>query len=180
VAFEPDPRNAPLFAEAAGGQENIELRRLAVSESPGTAAFVLHSSSAQSRIATGATQSGELVQVAVTTVDEVAFGEKLPVGGIKIDVEGFDRQVLRGAERTLRELRPVVCTESEWDPELEAFATRVGYRVGAFVGNPDHAIEFSFAPGRGRPTCPMLFLVPEERVDDMRTVAAGIALGRQE
>lgn len=176
VAFEPDPRNAPMFLEATVGVANIELRRLAVSDAPGRATFIQNTSSACSHLADSRPDDGTGVAVDVTTVDEVAFGGNLPVGGIKIDVEGFDRHVLRGARRTLREHRPVVCTESVRDGELEAFAAGLDYRVGAFVRIPGaDSKRFIFGPWQDVQVCPMLFLVPRERSDEMLAVTSAIS-----
>jgi FkbM family methyltransferase len=179
LAFEPDPRNHPLFVEATTGVKNIELRRLAVSDEPGTAAFRLHASSAESRIASGESVPGRDVQVGVTTVDEIVFSEGLAVGGIKVDVEGFDRRVLRGARRTLREIRPVVCTESTWDRALADFAAGLDYRVGALVGDPDRDMHFSFGLAQELRVCPMLFLVPTERAEALHAVADAIIAARR-
>ena len=51
-------------------------------------------------------------EVAVTTLDEFVEARGLRrLDFMKIDVEGFEERVLRGGERTLRRLRPVVLLE---------------------------------------------------------------------
>jgi FkbM family methyltransferase len=55
---------------------------------------------------------------------------------VKVDVEGSELEVLRGAERTLRDVRPVVVFEHEQAPgphnvtgTLYSYLTGLGYRV---------------------------------------------------
>jgi FkbM family methyltransferase len=51
---------------------------------------------------------------------------------LKVDVEGMELDVLRGAERTLRELRPLVYVENdrrEQSPALIEHLLRAGYRL---------------------------------------------------
>jgi FkbM family methyltransferase len=50
---------------------------------------------------------------------------------IKIDVQGFEYEVLQGAKRTLEESRPVVLTESPGNNELD-FLDKLGYRSFIF------------------------------------------------
>ena len=48
-------------------------------------------------------------KVPCTTVDAFVRENKLEVGLIKVDVEGAEQMLLRGAEHTLREQRPALC-----------------------------------------------------------------------
>jgi hypothetical protein len=79
-----------------------------------------------------------LIEVATWPLDELVFATApdRPISFLKIDVEGFELEVLRGAERTLMEMRPTVLCEfndivlrdagSSSGQLLEAFE-RVGY-----------------------------------------------------
>jgi FkbM family methyltransferase len=60
------------------------------------------------------------VRVAGETLDALVRRHELNPGLIKIDTEGAELQVLRGAERTLLEHRPVVLCESWADDTLAA------------------------------------------------------------
>jgi FkbM family methyltransferase len=56
-------------------------------------------------------QPFEEQQVRATTIDALVAQHELDPGFIKIDVEGAEHEVLRGAEATLRNARPVVLAE---------------------------------------------------------------------
>jgi FkbM family methyltransferase len=102
VAFEPVPRNLGYLRRhlAINGCENVTVVAAAVADRLGRARF--HDGPAHT---VGAlTDDGEY-EVDVTTLDDVA-GVAPKV--IKIDVEGAEAAVLRGARRVLREARPIV------------------------------------------------------------------------
>jgi hypothetical protein len=68
-----------------------------------------------------------------------------PVAVIKIDVEGMEEQVLKGAERILREHHPVVFAEAREDTEraaIEALLATHGYRPTGRVFNSSPTYEF--------------------------------------
>lgn len=106
LALEPDPRNFALLVR------NCELNSLrqvtplsvAVAGKPGTLRFS----------ATGTTTSrlvdaedSHTIEVRCDTLDHVLASAAAPVGLIKLDVEGAESAALRGAERLLRQDRPV-------------------------------------------------------------------------
>jgi len=68
-----------------------------------------------------------------------------PVSVIKIDVEGMEPQVLRGASRILRTSKPVVFAEARTGPEYEAVTRtlrRSGYQPTGKVFNSSPTYEF--------------------------------------
>jgi FkbM family methyltransferase len=66
--------------------------------------------------------------VPFTTIDDLCAARRLAPAIVKIDVEGAEADVLRGARATLRAHRPVVCLELHFD-ELE----RRGESAGALL-----------------------------------------------
>jgi FkbM family methyltransferase len=85
-----------------------------------------------------ANEKFETIDVHSTTIDALVRGHGLDPGFIKIDVEGTEHEVLRGAEATLRRHRPVILSElsahllaqngtSAWD--VVEYMQRLGYRV---------------------------------------------------
>ena len=74
-------------------------------------------------------QSSSNVRIPVMAIDDVFTLKALRL--IKIDVEGMEIDVLRGAEQTIRRLRPILYIENEWpdpsEPVLRAVRD-LGYR----------------------------------------------------
>lgn len=107
VAFEPVPRNLGYLRRhlAINGCENVTVVAAAVADRLGRARF--HDGPAHTVGALA--DEGEAIEgeyeVDVTTIDDVA-GVVPKV--IKIDVEGAEAAVLRGARRVLREVRPIL------------------------------------------------------------------------
>lgn len=79
-------------------------------------------------------QAGGLVDVEVARLDDLEIAD---VGFLKIDVEGFELQVLRGAEATLRRDRPTLLVEIEEKYAKRDLAEMVaevcGYGYSAFA-----------------------------------------------
>jgi len=118
VSFEPSPNTVPFLRrtlEHNGLEDRWQLVEKAVAFAPGTASFTL---SAQTeglydglRHTHRAPQARQ-VQVEVTSLDEEwrSLGHP-PVSMIKIDVEGGELDVLRGARECLSHERPFVLLE---------------------------------------------------------------------
>ena len=111
--FEPDPRNI-RYLEAMYS-EDIEKGKVksfnqGLGDKPGFDNRALNSSS-------GETDQGSVVDVKVRTIDEVVDEYNLNVGLIKMDVEGFEPQVVKGALNTLRTQRPVLAISIYHSPE---------------------------------------------------------------
>ena len=79
--------------------------------------------------------------VPIVTLDSL-LGSFRPPRLVKIDVEGAEAIVLRGAERILREVRPAVHIEvgEESADEVTAILHRHGYRLTDADGDADHEI----------------------------------------
>jgi FkbM family methyltransferase len=119
-SYEPHPANRAVLAKLAKARPNVRFRPVAVSDAPGSAdmqvpVFGNRHVTAQSSIAHGFDgQHGVRVEkVAVPTVrldDEV--GDR-HIDFIKIDVEGHEISVLRGASAILRKYLPPMLIEIE-------------------------------------------------------------------
>lgn len=115
-AFEPTPstRNLLLSNLASNNLTTVKVFPSAVGEAPGTARLRVHRE--MSGLNTLAPQeitwnrkllaADEIIEVAITTLDAHAEAEGLgPIDFLKIDVEGFELGVLRGARGLLRDKR---------------------------------------------------------------------------
>ncbi|GAA0306381.1 hypothetical protein GCM10009087_15390 [Sphingomonas oligophenolica] len=107
-AFEPNPTTfAALEANIARNRaQNVFCHRFALSDAEGVVLF--HNDPVKRGTASIATGAGAHVQeVPATTLDAFAASRGIDsIGLLKIDVEGFETLVLRGAQRVLNEIRP--------------------------------------------------------------------------
>ncbi len=144
VAFEPIPA---LADEVARSFPSIDCRRLALGASPGVAEFCHFTSldgwSGLRRSPEISDERGrpQYIEVQVSTLD-AELGERRP-GVIKIDVEGAELEVLRGAHAVLSGSRPVVLFEhvaaaarlyGSQSSALWDLLAELGYRVFAVTG----------------------------------------------
>jgi FkbM family methyltransferase len=138
VAFEPLPANLHFLRlhMEANHLENVTLIDAAVSDSEGVAFF-----------AEGAnTHTGELspkgeIRVRTVTLDELQTQGHIPAANvIKIDVEGAEMRVLRGAEQVLKhpKTRAVLLSGHgvEIARECAELLTRAGYSVSELPQYP--------------------------------------------
>ncbi len=113
-AFEPQPRLAAHLRKVVG--PNVTVHESAVGDAPGEATLVVDEGPGRDALAhlqqaqPSSTDPGRAVRVAVTRLDDVDLGD---VGFVKIDVEGHELAVLRGAAQLLERCRPTVLVEIE-------------------------------------------------------------------
>ena len=117
VAFEPDPEMFSALGRnlARNNEETDRVAAIpnAVGAAKGKVRFARGWRATRGRIVP---EGGDL-EVEVTTIDDVAQRFGLP-GLVKIDVEGAELEVLRGASTVLEEARPRLVVEIH-SPELE-------------------------------------------------------------
>lgn len=108
-AFEPLPQHIECFRQNLVGRDNVDLHMCALGDAPSLMPMVWDADeTGSSHIAA----KGEVAtnNVSVSTLDSFQFGA---VDFIKIDVEGFENAVLRGAEETIRRTRPAIVIEQK-------------------------------------------------------------------
>jgi len=158
IAFEPRPAQARELASmfrAIGAAVRVEA--VALSDKPGTATMrIVESEPGRSTIDTDNVLrdvSGSRVRsidVPVKCLDEFRFDD---VGLIKIDVEGHELAVLRGAADTLTRNRPKILVEAEERhhpnavAEITEFFTALDYRGYFEIGGTRLPVE-NFDPAQ--------------------------------
>lgn len=143
IAVEADPRNRAMLRANldANDATNVTVVGDAVSDAVGVISFTTFPTySSVGHISEGVDpDDAVLVDVPATTIDELAFGSRYRAPAfIKVDVEGAETRVFRGAERTLRELRPTIICEArrgETLDELTALATHARYDLKVIDAN---------------------------------------------
>ena len=108
IAFEPDPAMYEIFA-ADRFPENVNCENEGLGAEKGEFTLYVHASSGMnSFVKRGMFDEGELTEkkARITTVDAYCAEHHIEkVDYMKIDVEGFELGVLRGAQRMLKEKR---------------------------------------------------------------------------
>lgn len=119
VAFEPDPKNVQLLREHVNrnGLSNVSIAQAAAWRSDGEVLFQRggmpagKSSRRGAVIESGAApESGETLSIQAVTLDRYAAGGYSP-SLVKVDVEGAECEVLKGAERLLAQAKPALICE---------------------------------------------------------------------
>lgn len=138
VCFEADPFLAGLLRRSARENRDltVEVREEAVSDSNGKATFVIAAHGrATNHLSNvpGSTMSGgerQRITVQVLTLDSFLAATRAPTF-IKIDVEGAEREVLRGARRVLESCKPIIYLEanSETLPDCRTMLIELGYSM---------------------------------------------------
>ena len=137
LAFEPVPKLACTLRRNVelNGMRNITVRREAVSERTGKA--ILHVSRAESNSGLSSLvmnaevdQLSDRLEVETIGLDDLASEFDRPIDFIKIDVEGAEELVFRGASRLLAARRaPAILFESYAVAPLAARLEDYGYQV---------------------------------------------------
>jgi len=112
VAFEPAPANLEFLrrnVERNGVADRVAVVAEAVSDAPGQARFFLSDGIGNHSLASENAGSERHLDVSVTTVDQHFGGGHVDI--LKVDVEGFDTHVLKGARETLAAHHPAVFVE---------------------------------------------------------------------
>jgi FkbM family methyltransferase len=130
-AFEPLAENQKSILEVKALNPNLDIRLegCAVGDFDGTTAFRTHSDTSMGKIAGSTFLPGDSVaselEVRITTLDTfVRSGQSVVPDVIKVDVEGGEAAVLRGARMILSRYRPKLVIEVH-SGEIEEECNRI-------------------------------------------------------
>lgn len=119
-AFEPNPLLLPALRRTLSRLPNVTLHECALGDHNGEVALIAGEDHSTARVASGG-------DIPIRRLDDVLDGA---VHFIKIDVEGHEVDVFRGAQRTLREHHPLIVFEEipGANPEARRHLENIGYR----------------------------------------------------
>ncbi|GIW05600.1 MAG: hypothetical protein KatS3mg060_0405 [Dehalococcoidia bacterium] len=149
--FEPSPQPYEYCVRSVqrnGLSDRVVVNNCALYESRGRLPFVLHEQ--HRSVGNGLRDTGrggrivDVVEVETITLDEYADEKGLErIDVVKVDAEGAELAILRGSERVINELRPVIIFEAHPTNaaaygvdtgELFAVLSRSGYRIFTLGG----------------------------------------------
>jgi len=139
VSFEPAPRAAAAFQSLFANEQNVELHMIALGATHEARVLTIpHDDDGASFLVP---LSGEQLAVEVRRLDDINLNLQHPVL-LKLDVQGFELEVLKGATVTLQNVDAIVaeCSFSPAPPvpsaaELIEFATAAGFVLVGAIGN---------------------------------------------
>ena len=121
LAVEPAPASFAILADCARvaeGPARIIPVQAALGDRAGAAWLTLDGPiAATNRLSAGPARAGA-IEVPLRTLDSLLVEHELDPVVIKIDVEGAEVSVLRGARKTMTSARPTVVLELHWGGEL--------------------------------------------------------------
>lgn len=154
IAFEASPRNIPKLTENIHMNDFaqfIEIRGQAAGMKSGEMSFDL---GPREQTGWGGLKNSETnsMRVSVTTLDSALAHEPAPISVLKIDVEGAETWVLRGAETLLRnrQIKNIYFEQNHERMErlgidkfeAEAFLEAVGYKIEPLSGSEGGLREY--------------------------------------
>ncbi|HEU0108977.1 MAG TPA: FkbM family methyltransferase [Vicinamibacteria bacterium] len=139
LLFEPGPSKAAALRERYRGEPNVRVFEVALGDEQGDALLHEQEDSATDSLLPSAEVTEAMRRVRVSRLDAVLDEEGVPsVDLVKVDTQGYDLRVLRGAAETLARCHPALLVEAIFVPlyrgqasfdELLAFLTEAGYRL---------------------------------------------------
>jgi FkbM family methyltransferase len=148
IVFEPGSNNLRYIEENLRGCVNTTLERLAVGSTNGLATFYEDNLSGQNNSLLGDYKMADSVSkaagqelvrtpraVQVVTLDTYVTSTALQPDFMKIDVEGFELEVLKGSQHTLQMVRAFMVEVTEQHDEVGALILAAGFRMKDEAGN---------------------------------------------
>lgn len=142
VSFEPLLANVEriVYNARLNGMSNVEVRREALGAADGTATFLVSADAGWGRLGehgSSLAQKVSEIDASVRSIDSLVAAGEIPAPNVvKLDVEGAEVAVLRGAATTLRAARPVLLIElHDTGKEVAQILAQLDYATEIASGN---------------------------------------------
>lgn len=166
--FEPNPDSAKRIEETItrNNVTQIQLNNSAVGDYTGTVQFSIHKTPVQSSIHNQTSQGG--IEIPIITLDHYCHKQEIDrIDLLKIDVEGAELMVLRGAEKMIEMVSPLMIVELH-----KGESKRFGYTVAETIQFLWDAGYSLYTVKYGLTTRPRL--VPFTEMEKNRQIVAAI------
>jgi FkbM family methyltransferase len=147
-AFEPNDEVLPLLEFNTVDLNNVSIHAVALSDRIGTASLSSNRTWNKGTASLGDPAEGKSTEVEVTTLDSW-LSPDMRVDLIKLDVEGHELSVLKGAISTLSRCRPVVALEQRSDEFSDANSETPSVRLLRSLGYEMFSPSFNAARADG-------------------------------
>jgi FkbM family methyltransferase len=130
IAFEPGSRSRSDLVRTVGLNPGLDITVVpaALSDHPGQMNLTLDLECSNHLVEEELSERAEPVEV-ITLDDYIDAHPRLDIVFIKVDAEGFDLQVLQGAEKLLSTLKPSLMVETWGPPTVRNWLEKRGYRI---------------------------------------------------
>lgn len=100
--IEPLPRFIEVLKLTFKGFYNVEIIPFALSDKVGKTHII------SNNISSSLTRLGRGKAITVTTIDKLFYEKKIPISYIKVDIEGYEIKMLKGAYKTIKKNNPKI------------------------------------------------------------------------
>lgn len=130
-AFEPNPRVYDALtanAQSADLINKLDCHNVALSNTTENGKLYFRkgvNKSTVGKIYTGDKDKSNMVSISIIQLDDLNIQN---VDLLKIDVEGFEKQVIEGGLKTIERDKPIICLEMN-DDDMEEYMLGIGYEL---------------------------------------------------
>jgi len=148
IAFEPNPEAVRIFKKnlELNGIKNVMLLECALGDQEGELDLYLRGGS--STLLKGYEGKGK-VKVKVRRLDDILYNVLYHNDVIKIDVEGYEEKVIRGALKTIKKHKPIIVIEHheyrEYK-ELEGSRERITKLLDGYIPINLNGVHYAYIP----------------------------------